>query len=216
MLINSIEPVTKERSKIILDTGESFVLYKGELRLLRLKENGELPVENYNQIMKTVLPKRAKLRCLNLLKSKSYTEYQLKKKLSDGGYPEAVIDEAIEYIKSFGYINDKDYAVDYIKYHMEQHSRKEIYLKLSKKGIQKETLDNAFNEVYGSYREAKEDSSFSELELIIKTLKKRGFTGTESYEDRQKTLAYFYRRGFEMDMVYKAMDTFTEVICCEL
>ena len=210
MLINSIEPVTKDRSKIILDTGESFVLYKGELRLLKLKENGELPVENYNQIMKTVLPKRAKLRCLNLLKSKSYTEYQLKKKLFDGGYPETVIDEAIEYIKSFGYVNDKDYAVDYIKYHREQQSRKELYLKLSQKGIQKETLDNAFNEVYGSYREAKEDPSFNEIELIIKTLKKRGFTGTESYEDRQKILAYFYRRGFEMDMVYKAMDTFDE------
>ena len=87
---------------------------------------------------------------------------------------------------------------------------KELYQKLSSKGISKEILDGAFAEVYGSYKDAREESSFDETDVIIKTLKKRGFTGNESYEERQKLLAYFYRRGFEMDSVYKAMDSLKE------
>ena len=206
MQIEKIQSVNKSRSKIFLDTGESFVLYNGELRLLKLKENSEVTESVYKQIMEVVLPKRAKLRTMNLLKVKPYTEYGIRKKLIEGGYPSEVIDIAIDYVKSFGYINDKQYALDYIAMDKERHSKKEIYLKLSQKGIAKETLDSAFSESYGSYSDSRKEASFDEKELVVKTLKKRGFTGSETYEEKQKMLAYFYRRGFDMDLVFSAMD----------
>ena len=210
MLIESVEPVGKDRSKVTLEDGRSFVLYKGEMRILKLKENTDLSEEVYRNIMETVLPKRAKLRALNLLKTRSQTEYGLRKKLTEGGYPDSVTDIAITYVKSFGYINDRQYALDFIGEQSSKRSKKELYLKLSQKGISKEILDGVFSEVYGSYKDAREDSSFNETDVILKTLKKKGYTGQESYEDRQKILSYFYRRGFEMDSVYKAMDSFKE------
>ncbi|MBR6003694.1 MAG: hypothetical protein IK068_03120 [Lachnospiraceae bacterium] len=79
MQIEKIQSVNKSRSKIFLDTGESFVLYNGELRLLKLKENSEVTESVYKQIMEVVLPKRAKLRTMNLLKVKPYTEYGIRK-----------------------------------------------------------------------------------------------------------------------------------------
>ena len=208
MQINLIEPVTKDRSRVVLDSGESFVLYKGELRLLKIKEQGELPEEIYKQIFTVVLPKRAKLRAMNLLKTRPYTEYELTKKLREGGYPEAVIDIAISYVKDYGYVNDKQYALDYIKTYVSRRSKKELYQKLIQKGIGKETLDAAFNDTYGTYKDARTDL-FDESEVIKKTLVKKCFTGKETYEEKQKLLAYFYRRGFDMDMVYKAMDYLT-------
>ena len=207
MQINSIEPITKDRSRIKLGSGESFILYKGEIRLLRLKEGEELTEDIYSRIMMAVLPKRAKLRLMNLLKTKAYTEYQLRKKLLEGGYPDSVADIAIEYVKSYGYVNDRAYSIDYIKANSSVRSKKELYLKLSQKGIQRETLEAAFNEVYGDYKDAAIDSPTDEVAVIKKVLSKRGFTGSESYEERQKLLAYFYRRGFEMDKVYAAMDS---------
>lgn len=206
MQIDSIVPVTKDRNRVILDTGESFVIYKGEQRILKLTENSELPEDTYNRIMTVILPKRAKLRAMNLLKVRPYTEYQLRRKLSEGGYPDTVSEIAIEYVKSFGYIDDKTYAVDFIKSQTDCRSKKELYLKLSQKGIQREVLDYAFNVTYGSYSDAHDECSFDETEVIIKALQKRHFTGNETYEERQKLLAYFYRRGFEMDNVFKAMD----------
>lgn len=210
MLIERIEQVTKDRSRITLNNGESFVLYKGELRLLKLSEDSILSDEIYGRIMTTVLPKRAKLRAMNLLKVRPYTEYQLRTKLYDGGYPGSVVDIAIDYVKSFGYIDDKQYALDFIKSQTEQRSKKELYLKLSQKGIQKEVLDAAFNETYGSFKDAHDSETFNETIVITKALKKRGFTGLETYEERQKILAYFYRRGFDMDAVYKAMNNYKE------
>ncbi|MBR6309276.1 MAG: regulatory protein RecX [Lachnospiraceae bacterium] len=210
MLIESIEPVSKDRSRVKLEGGHEFVLYKGELRILKLKEGADLSDEVYRNIMETVLPKRAKLRALNLLKARAYTEYGLKKKLAEGGYPDSVSDIAIAYVKSYGYINDRQFALDYLSDQSAKRSKKELYQKLSSKGISKEILDGAFAEVYGSYKDAREESSFDETDVIVKTLKKRGFTGNESYEERQKLLAYFYRRGFEMDSVYKAMDSLKE------
>ena len=210
MLIESIEPVSKDRSRVKLEGGHEFVLYKGELRILKLKEGADLSDEVYRNIMETVLPKRAKLRALNLLKARAYTEYGLKKKLAEGGYPDSVSDIAIAYVKSYGYINDRQFALDYLSDQSAKRSKKELYQKLSSKGISKEILDGAFAEVYGSYKDAREESSFDETDVIVKTLKKRGFTGNESYEERQKLLAYFYRRGFETDSVYKAMDSLKE------
>lgn len=207
MQIDAIEEISKERSRVKLDTGETFVLYKGEFRLLKLKQGSELSEETYNQIKNVVLPKRAKLRCLNLLKSRAYTEYQLRKKLIDGGYPLEVIDIAIKYVKSFGYIDDYQYSLDFINQECKKHSRKEIYLKLSQKGINKEVLDSAFYDTYGSYKDAEPESSFDEISVIKKALSKRHYTGEETYEERQKLLAYFYRRGFDMDVVHKAMDS---------
>ena len=208
MLIESITPVTKERSRVKLETGETFVLYKGELRILKLKEQSDLAPEIYNQIMTVILPKRAKLRAMNLLKSKAYTEYQLRKKLSEGGYPDSVTDVAVEYVKSYGYVNDKEYALEFIRLESSNRSKKELYLKLSQKGIGKEILDAAFEEVYGSFKDARDVSYDSEKDVVLKTLKKRGYRKDFSYEERQKMLAYFYRRGFDMDLVYNAMDDF--------
>lgn len=207
MQINSIEPITKDRSRIKLDSGESFVLYKGEIRLLRLKDGEELSEDVYTRIITAILPKRAKLRLMNLLKTKAYTEYQLRKKLLEGDYPPSVVDTAVEYVKSYGYINDRAYAIDYIQANSSAHSKKELYLKLSQRGIQRETLDAAFNELYGEYKDASIDSPTDEVAVIKRVLSKRGYTGNESYEERQKLLAYFYRRGFEMDKVYAAMDS---------
>lgn len=210
MLIDKIESISKDRSRIKLDTGECFVLYKGELRILKLGEGTELSDNSYKQIMTVILPKRAKLRCLNLLKQKAYTEYQLRKKLSEGGYPDSVSDEAISYVKSFGYIDDKKYAKDYIDSQCSSKSRKEMYLKLSQRGISREALDAVFNDTYGSYKDARDYEMQGETEVINKLLIKRGFTGRESYEEKQKFLAYFYRRGFDMDSVFKAMDSIND------
>lgn len=210
MKVVSIDSVATNRSRISLDNGERFVLYKGEIRMLKIKNDTELPDEIYEQIMKGVLVKRSKLRAMNLLKARDYTEYQLRKKLLDAEYPDKIVDQAISYVMSYDYVNDKRYAVSYIKEQMERRSRKEIYQKLQLKGIKRETLDNAFSEVYDSDDVISDKRRFSETDVIIKALKKKHFTGMESYEEKQKLLAYFYRKGFDMDSVYKAMDVVRE------
>ena len=74
MTVTRIEELSRSRCKIYLEDSFAFVLYKGELRLFGVREQEELSEESYREIMQEVLPKRATLRCMNLLQSRAYTE----------------------------------------------------------------------------------------------------------------------------------------------
>jgi len=67
MLVTQVTELSKSRSKVYIDQEFAFVLYKGELRLYHIKEGQQLSEEDYRTIMQEVLPKRAKLRAMNLL-----------------------------------------------------------------------------------------------------------------------------------------------------
>ena len=70
MTVTRIEELSRSRCKIYLEDSFAFVLYKGELRLFGVREQEELSEESYREIMQEVLPKRATLRCMNLLQSR--------------------------------------------------------------------------------------------------------------------------------------------------
>lgn len=207
MLVLNIVEIDKRRLRILLDTEESFVLYKGEIRTLKIKAGEELSEDTYNSITKGILPKRAKMRAMNLLKDRNYTSYNLKKKLLEGGYPDYVATEALDYVKSYGYVDDLKYAMMYIKEQESSRTRQEIKQKLLFKGISVKLTDEAYR-LLGEEREeyGESDASEIEYELIGKTLRKKGFTGNEDYEEKQKLLSYFYRRGFDIDKVRKVME----------
>ena len=117
MIITDIIAIDKKRVKVYLDNEFAFVLYKGELHLYNIEEGLEILETDVDKITKEVLIKRAKLRAINLLSKKDYTKKALRQKLLDGYYNEQQIDETVQYLKSYGYIDDYQYAMDYIEYH---------------------------------------------------------------------------------------------------
>ena len=135
MLVTQVTELSKSRSKVYIDQEFAFVLYKGELRLYHIKEGQQLSEEDYRTIMQEVLPKRAKLRAMNLLQGREYTTAQLRTKLQQGFYPAEIIEQAIAYVAGFHYIDDLRYAVDYITYHEDSRSKRRIEQDLQGKGF---------------------------------------------------------------------------------
>ena len=196
MTVTGIKEITKSRMKIDIDGAFAFVLYKGELRIYGIKENQELSEENYQKILIEVLPKRAKLRAMNLLKSRAYTAFQLREKLEAGGYPKKIIEEAIDYVASFGYVNDSQYAMDFIEYNKEKKSKNRIFMDLYKKGISKELIEEAWKDAVG------EDRQEQEKEQIIHWIQKKNFPlETASLREKQKMMAFLYRKGFTNELI---------------
>lgn len=115
MIVTGIEEVSRSRSKVCLEGDFAFVLYKGEIRFYGIREGEDLPEESCREILDELLPKRATLRCMHLLKDRAYTEGQLRRKLDMAGYPPCSIGRALEYVKSYGYVDDLRYALDYIQ-----------------------------------------------------------------------------------------------------
>ncbi len=205
MLIKKIQELNKSRVRVILEDDFSFVLYKGEVRSYKVVEGEDLPDEVFEVLMTTVLPKRAKLRAMNLLKSRPYTVKGLTDKLKDGGYPESVINIAIDYVSSYNYLNDKQYALDYIYTYKNSKNKARIFLDLTNKGISKDIISSAYEEEVG------DDTKLLEEEQIKSFLRKKGYSSDKvpysqiGYEEKMKLLASLYRKGFSTDLSKKIL-----------
>ena len=199
--ITKIEDLDKKRSKVYLDEEFAFVLYKGELSQYHIFLGNTIEEKVYQQILNEILSKRAKKRCLNLLQKKTYTEYQLRKKLKEGFYPDELIEEAVEYVKSYHYIDDYRYACEFIFYHKDTESRKKIEEKLRKKGISQEVLQRAQDD---SYDDGEEENV--ELNLAIKLLEKKHYNQEiMETKEKQKLFAFLSRKGISISIIKKAM-----------
>ena len=200
MTVTGIAEVSKSRSRIEIDHQFAFVLYKGELRQYHLREGEEVQESDYRTIMEEVLPKRAKLRCMNLLKSREYTTEQLKTKLRQGQYPEEIIAQAIDYVASFRYIDDLRYATDYITAHESTRSRNRIEQDLYRKGLSQTTIVQAFAEWQS------QGGTQDEQSMIQALLTKKNYDpATADYKAQQKMYAYLLRKGHTSAQIRQAL-----------
>ena len=187
MLVTQVTELSKSRSKVYIDQKFAFVLYKGELRLYHIKEGEELRTEDYRTIMQEVLPKRAKLRAMNLLQGREYTTSQLRTKLQKGYYPPEIIEQAIEYVAGFHYIDDLRYAVDYITYHENSRSRRRIEQDLQGKGISSATIEEAWQNWRENGGEQDEQSMIREL------LRKKHYDAAEETDWKDRKYTHFWQ-----------------------
>ena len=191
MTVTKIEPVTKTRYKVYVDGQFAFVLYKGELSRYHIAEDSELEEEIYQNLRKEIVLKRAKLRAMHLLNDMGRTESQLRTKLLRNDYPSDIVEEAIAYVKSFGYINDAEYARNFIENRKEKKSKKEIYAALCQKGLPKDLIETALEECYA------DDDSIAAIEAIVR--KKKFDPKSTDYKEMQKMMGYLVRKGFRYD-----------------
>ncbi len=200
MTVTDILELDKKRVKVYLDGEFAFVIYKGELKDHSIQQGKELSESSYQEIMTEVLPKRAKLRAMNLLQKKDYTEKQLRDKLSEGLYPSDIIDDAISYVKSYKYLDDDRFTRDYITYHMENRSKARITQDLIGKGIDRDRITAAMDELYS------ESGDDVELDQIRGLLSKKHYDPENmDYKDKQKIMAFLTRKGFSISMIKRAM-----------
>ena len=115
MMVTSIIPVDKRKSKVFLEEGFAFVLYRGEVERFGIEEGKELEADVYQRILNEVLLGRAKERALYLLKSSGKTETWMKKKLQEAGYPEEAVSYAMNFLKEYRFIDDRAYAESYVR-----------------------------------------------------------------------------------------------------
>lgn len=201
MTITDIVEFDKKRCKVFIDGEFAFLLYKGELRDFGIKTGANISDATYKEIMERVLDKRCKLRAMNLLQKKDYTTKQLRDKLDEGLYPKELVDEAIEYVRSYKYLDDERYARDYISYHMTTRSKNRIMQDLTGKGLSKELLLPIIEELYA---EESGDIEFDQIKVLLE--KKHYDPGNIDYKEKQKIMAFLMRRGFQISTIRKAMN----------
>ena len=200
MTVTRIEQINRSRYRIYTDDHPLCVLYKSELARYNISEGDELSDDIYEQIRSEILIKRARLRAMNLLMKHAFTEYKLRSKLRDGGYSEDIVDDTIAYVASFGYLDDRSFARDYIVSHSADKSIRRIQYDLACKGVSKDIINDVLTELEGTA------DMVDEEEQIRKLLKKRHFDPFSADEARiRKEYNYLINRGFTMDKIRRVL-----------
>ena len=196
ILVLSEEAMTKGKIRVRLDTGLTCILYRSEQRQINAYEGSSLTREQYEILVHEILGKRATKRAMHLLEKMDRTEYKLREKLSEGGYPDEAIEDAIGYVKRYHYLDDERYARNYVFLAQDRKSRKKLSIELYQRGIKKELINRILEEEYDA----------DEEKQICQLLEKRGFDPkTCSEKERQKLYQFLLRRGFQSSDICKVM-----------
>jgi regulatory protein len=190
------------RHSLRFDNGITVLLYRSEVRRFHLAQDAAVTDEAFDTLLNEVVTVRAKRRALHLLEQMDRTEYQLRNKLIQGGYPDSCIDSAIDYVKSYHYLDDYRYACSYTRCTKDRMSRLRIRMKLIERGINRDIIEQALEEIY----ESAESAESLESVQISHLLAKRNFVpGHSDEKEFRRTYQYLLRRGYRSSAIVSAM-----------
>ena len=193
MVVTDIKDYKKGRYEIFLNDEFAFVLYKSELKSNNISIGASLDDEAISFINDNVLKKRCIKRAMNLLIKGDLTEMKLRSKLADSKYSADIIDEAIKYVKSYHYIDDRRYEKNYIAYKSATDAKNTIRRRLIEKCVAKEIIDSCIEEYYVD-DELNRDTERKLIEQLVR--KKFKDNSLPDNNMKQKLIASLMRKGF--------------------
>ena len=191
----------RAKLRVLLEEGESFLLPAARVRRLGLREGEELPEDLYREILGTARASCMR-KCGFLLENRDYSVRRLEEKLRAAEYPESVIREAVEKLQEAGYLDDGRYALEFVRSHFRDRSRLRIRKDLLDRGIGEALIDRAFVELG-----EEEDLEAAQIAQVRHILRRRGVdAAAASYEERNRTMAFLFRKGFSGETVRASME----------
>lgn len=195
-LVCGLEKLTGGRYLVSLDGGLSFPLYKKELDEFDICEGEELKQDSLECIIHELLPKRAKLAAMNYLQSMDRTEQQLRRKLHLLSYPEEIAEQAVAYVRSYHYIDDVRYAVNYIEYRKDARSLRVLEQELYQRGISQDDLQEAMQQIEAP----------DEEQQIARWLQKKHYSAEQAERsDTERMFRFLLRKGYSMSAIQRVM-----------
>lgn len=143
---------------------------------------------------------KAKEYALRSLTCKDQTEGQIRRKLRQRDYSPEVMDEVLDFLKAYNYINDERFLEQYVACHCKRLNRKQLLERLADKGIKGVRIDE-YLELY----------QYDEAELLKKAVRKyvKG-KDLSDFKVRQKVMAHFLQKGYSSSVIRNVVHFDTE------
>ena len=144
--------------------------------------------------------KSARRKAMLLLEHMDRTEKGLSDRLRQAGFSAEEVEDAMNYVRSYGYLNDLRYAENYISFRINSKSRQKILQELAGKGIDRETALSA-------WESAAEVETPDELAVLRSTVWKKYQEETVLDEKAMRRLqGFLLRRGFSYGDISHVLD----------
>lgn len=204
-IITKIEQQKKNinRYSIYLDQEYSFSVSEDTLIKLGLKKGMEVDKEQLDSILKQEDNNACKSYGLKLLGYRARSEKEIRDKMFSKGYSKKSIEEAINYLKEFKYINDEEYTKQYIKDRMngKKLGHKRIKYELYQKGINKIIIEDKINKLIN------DDEEYERALEIAHKKMNTSYRSDDKQSAYRKIGAFLQRKGFSIDTILKVLNT---------
>jgi regulatory protein len=204
----TITAITKQKSNdnrvnIYLDDEFSFGLYA--INAVRLKVGQIITQTAINELLFEDQLEAAFQKSLRFIAYKPRTNFDVRKKLIESGYPEEIVEIILQRLEEKGYINDHQFANNWSenKSLNKPRSKKLIRLELKQKSIDEEIIEEVVNRMD------------SDDELAIRAAEKyyRKLSNLEEITFRRRLTGFLLRRGFSYSVIKPIVDQFWEKTC---
>ena len=184
MKIIKIGKTTDKKTEICFDDRPSVIARRRDAAAMKLFVGQELTEEAWQETYREGVLSGAKARALDLLKVRDRSEREIGERLIRDGYEGDVAKEVTDWLKDCHYLDDEQFADDYIRWRGEGKSRREIVYKLRQKGIDISCFDREW--------ELPDDRA------TIRQLLEKRFSGREDIDEkeRNRAIAWLARKGF--------------------
>lgn len=151
-----------------------------------------------------------------IISLKDRTKKELQTKLNEKYFNTKMVQKAVQKLEELGYINDLDYTISYIN--NRKYGKNRISYNLFQKGINRETINKAYNIIEEEMEKNIEDRKLEKA--ILKHRKKLLVDDKEKdtslegkmkrLKEEQKVIQSLARQGFEIEKIFSKLKEFKE------
>ncbi len=167
----------------------------------RLKAGVIITPEQLSEIQLESEKNTAMDKALHFISAARKTQEQVRKHLREKGYLPAVVDYVLEKLNGYDFLNDAEYAKDYVDLAAHKKGVRLIKMQLKAKGLTEEDIDGAIASVQPN---AQEEAAKSILQKYMRNK-------TADRETLAKAFKYLLSKGFEYDAARSALTAFGEL-----
>lgn len=151
--------------------------------------------------------KRAYQKALYLLERRDYTEAEMRQELKDKAFSLETIAVVSERLRAYGFIDDRRFTEQYLRYHSNSYSKRILSMKLSQKGISSELFETVYSEMSEEFGRSPEKDALENA--VSAALRKAERRGAEIHdlkpEEQNKIIASLFRKGFAINQIRHEM-----------
>jgi regulatory protein len=196
-----ITSITKQkrnenRFNIFIDGDFSFSASGEDILKHSIKEGLELNEESFNCIRFSCEFSKAYNYGLCLLETRNHTSEEISRKLRRRDYSEKTIEDVLEKLKSYKFIDDNEYTEKYIRdcLNFKKYGKKKIMYNLKNKGVDSILINNADFDFEIQYENA---CILAEKKLKLLMNKPN---------QKEKVFQYLASRGYEFGLINKVIN----------
>ncbi|MGL6173227.1 MAG: RecX family transcriptional regulator [Cellulosilyticaceae bacterium] len=184
------------RVSVFIDGEFKFGMFKSAVKRYGIHIGMRLSEDDYRKLLEAIELDKAKYRALDYISYQNRSEKEIRSKLRTLEYSELIIEQVIQFLKKYSYINDEDFAKKFTEYNLnyKRKSMKRIQYELYQKGISGVELEELVPN--------KEQLEYENIEYLLKKYK---YNKEMDRKEKEKLIRRILSKGFSYSIVKECM-----------